>query len=168
MHLPRAVSLVAILTALLACLLAGCGGNSASTTTPKGVAGSPTTSTTASSTTGTTAASQPAESDPEQIIGVIDAVLSSPDSEAVCTTVITPQALEDFYGGRQACLNGRPKATLAKSAAITDVLVSGDHATAKAKPKGGLYDGVTVKVSAVRGPDGWQIDGLDAKVPVGP
>ncbi len=98
----------------------------------------------------------------------IDAVLSSPDSGTVCSTVITVAALKNFYGSRQACLNGRAKPTLADSVKVSDLQIDGDTASAKAKPKGGLYDGVTVDVTAVRGADGWQIDGLDAKVPVGP
>ncbi len=98
----------------------------------------------------------------------INAVLSSPDSETVCASAITTGALKSFYGSRQACLNGRAKPTLADSVKVSSLQVDGDTATAKAKPKGGLYDGITVEVTAVRGPDGWRIDGLDAQVPVGP
>lgn len=169
----RRASLLAASALGALALLAGCGGDSSTTVTGSAATTSSTvpqiTETSAPGAAASSAGSgEPAESDPQQVSDAIHAVLSSADSRAVCATVITPTALRSFYGSRTACLNSRAQPTLADSVQISGLQVDGGTATAKAKPKGGLYDGETVEVTAVRGADGWRIDGLDAKVPVGP
>lgn len=177
MRPSRAAASAAVLGAVLLAA-GGCGGGD-STTTPSTSSSATTTGSTVDQITETSApgeassasggdSTQPAESDPQQVSDAIDAVLASPDSATVCAKVITPTALKNFYGSRSACLNGRPKPTLADSVQISGLKIDGDAASAKAKPKGGLYDGETVTVTAVRGADGWQIAGLKANVPVGP
>jgi|GEM_PF-5512581 hypothetical protein len=107
-------------------------------------------------------------SDEQQISAAIEGLVVDPDSGYVCAEVISPSLLKAAYGDLQGCLKGRRAATLAESVKISGPTVDGDSATAEAVPKGGLYDGATLEIEAVRTGEGWRIDQFLADIPVGP
>ena len=108
-------------------------------------------------------------SDEDQVEAVISALLIDPDSELICTEVLSKSLLRTAYGDLQGCLNGRQQVTLAESLEqVGGLEVDGDTAVARVTPVGGIYDRLELDVKAVRTDDGWQIDQFTADVPVGP
>jgi hypothetical protein len=156
---------------LIALAFGGCGDSNDPTTG----AGLPTESTTASPGEGATggvgsaggAATSGAE-DGQQIRASIEGLVVDPDNQLVCAEVIGRRLLEAAYGDLQGCLKGRRPATLADSVKVSGLRIDGDKATAEAVPSGGLYDGETLEIEAVREGGRWRIDQLVADIPVGP
>ncbi len=156
---------------LTALAFGGCGDSSDATTS----AAAPTESTTAPSGEGATggdgsAGGEPdsGASDRQQIRASIEALAVDPDNRFVCAEVIGGRLLEAAYGDLQGCLKGRRPATLAESVEVSALSVDGGTATAEAVPSGGLYDGETLEIEAVREGGRWRIERFVADIPVGP
>jgi hypothetical protein len=152
--------------ALTVAALAGCGDSNDETTGATG----PAESTAAPSGDGAAGGSGATSggSDEQQIKASIEGLVVDPDNEVVCAEVITRQLLEASYGDLQGCLKGRRPVTLAESVKVSGLSIDGDLATAEAVPSGGLYDGETLEIEAVRQGDRWRIDQFLADIPVGP
>jgi hypothetical protein len=106
--------------------------------------------------------------DGELIVAAITALLSDPDSRAVCSGLVTPRLLRQSYGTLRGCLDGRPAEALADEVSVDGVEVDADEASATAEAAGGVYDGNEVDVELVRAGGRWLVDSLRADVPVGP
>jgi hypothetical protein len=159
-----------VLAALLAAVVvaAGCGGSgddTATNATTQG-AGAETTAPATSSTTGTDG--QPALDPHIAAEQAITAFLTSPDSDEVCKTLISPALLAETYGDVSGCLNGRPAASLAKSVDVRGTNVDGDSVKATAVPAGGAYGGARLQFELTVSGRVAVIDALDANIPVGP
>lgn len=108
-------------------------------------------------------------SDEQQVEDAITALLTDPDKEFVCNEVFSQELLEAAYGDLRGCLNGRAPEGLADSVkGFGTIEVSGDTASAEVVPDGGLYDGETMEIEAVRDGEDWRIDLFVADLPVGP
>jgi hypothetical protein len=106
--------------------------------------------------------------DEQAVRDAVEAFLASPDAATVCDELLTARALRNAYGSRQACLQSRPRPTLADRVRFRAVAVGNAGSEVVAVPEGGLYDGIEVSFELVPAGDGWRIDGLEADVPVGP
>lgn len=156
---------------LIALAFGGCGDSSDATTS----VAAPIESTTAPSGEGATGGDGSAggeatsgATDRQQIRASIEGLVVDPDNQFVCAEVIGRRLLEAAYGDRQGCLKGRRPATLAESVKVSALRIDGDTATAKAIPSGGLYDGETLEIEAVRESGRWRIERFVADIPVGP
>ena len=164
--------IIALLAALVAlALLAGCGDEDASgpTQTDDPAAGTAPEPATTGESAADSEAISPAE-DRANLEAAIEALLVDRENEFVCAEVLSPKLLRIAYGDLDGCLKGRDPRTLADSLPSTRKLrLDGDEASAEAIANGGLYDGATLQIDAVReGDDGWRIDQFIADLPVGP
>ena len=165
------IALGAVLAALT--LLAGCGDEEGGTT------GSQATSTVEQTAATTSAADQSTTAGEGQRAGedagpiappedVVEDFLVSDDTAEVCENAISPELLESTYGDLSGCRNGRPQASLARSAEVEDLEVGDGTAAATAVPAGGSYDGARVKFELELDGDRWVITKVEADIPVGP
>jgi hypothetical protein len=105
---------------------------------------------------------------------VVEAVLTSSDPAQVCSTrYVTQHYLSAAYGGKQGCVQAQDPKSAASSVQVSqsiqlDGAAPPVQATAKAVPKGGIYDGENLTVSLVKEDGTWKIDGLKSNAPVGP
>lgn len=161
----RSIFVLAALTAAL--VLAACGESDSGDDT--GASTAPAEASTASDSDAGADDEAPGVSDQQQVQDAITALLTDPDKEFVCNEVFSQELLETAYGDLQGCLNGRAPEGLADSVkGFGTIEVSGDTATAEVVPGGGLYDGATVEIEAVRDGGDWRIDQFVADLPVGP
>jgi hypothetical protein len=105
-----------------------------------------------------------------QVRHAVVAVLTSGDPADACGKYVTEHYLKVAYGGRQGCVLAQSPGSAARSlhsyrAQFGEVAGT---ATAVAIPLGGPYDGARVRVSLIQGGQGYQVDSLRSKVPVGP
>ncbi len=173
---------IAILTALAAGLLVGCGDDDSTqpTTTlsvqtvPEAAVPEESTAPVAPDDSAGTpeAADDPGADRPRAVEDVVAAVLTGSEKPAtICDDLVTPEYVETAYGDREGCLAAQDPGSLAESVQISDVQEDGESATAVAKPVGGPYDGVAVEVSLIAATDledAWVVDSLFADVPAGP
>lgn len=178
----RRLVAVAALVAAFAIGIAGCRGgddeeDTAATTTTVG--GQTTTSAEATTTTGTEGTAGSNESGGKQAgtrhsqLGVIDAVLTSADAAKACgADYVTTQYLNAAYGGEQGCIQAQSPQSAAKSLKFSDVIQvkagKPPHATVRAIPEGGLYNGDRLTVTLVGEGGGWKVDAIESNAPVGP
>ena len=99
--------------------------------------------------------------DQDQITQAINAAATSGDPSA-CTKYQTLKFTEQTSGGQgqaavQSCEKGASN-TAADSIDVTDIEVDGDHATAKGKATGSVFDGQTIKVALVKENGQWKLD----------
>jgi hypothetical protein len=107
------------------------------------------------------------------IPGAIEAVLAphppgSASAQTACGVFVTDRYVETTYGTRQGCVRALVPGSAAGSVEVSRVVVSGDHATARAIPRGGPSDGETIAVKLVRERSFWKVDSLRSNAPVGP
>jgi len=159
----RTVTAAAAAVIATGLLVAGCGEKSEPPTS-----GPVVTQTTTSSTTTTTGGTttQPAN-DQALIAAAVTDFLTKPNDPSVCDKLITPAFLKRSYGSKQGCVAARKPSALAKSVKITPA--SGGSATiVTAKPKGGVFDGQTLKVTVINLDGQWTIDKITSNAKVGP
>jgi hypothetical protein len=109
-----------------------------------------------------------APSDEERIEGTIAALLTSSDPAEACDEAVTDAFLRRAYGDRAGCGAALAPAALARRVRIRMLEIAGAGATAVVLPEGGVYDGQQLDVMLVREGDRWEVDGLEADIPVGP
>jgi hypothetical protein len=153
---------MAALAALPAFLIAGCGEKSEPPTS--GPVVTQTTTGTMTTTTGTT--TQPA-SDEKEIRATVTTYLVKPNDPTVCDELITPAFLKRSYGNRAGCVAARKPSALAKSVTIKP-LEGGTGTMVRAKPKGGVFAGQTLKVTVINIDGKWMIDKISSNAKVGP
>lgn len=164
-------ALAAVLAALT--FLAGCGDDGGGTTTSQATSTSEdTVSTTSATDQGRTTAGDQGSGDDAGPTAPPEAVaedfLVSGDTAEVCENQVSPELLESTYGDLSGCRNGRPKASLARSAEISDLEVQDGTAAVTAVPEGGSYDGAKVSFELELDGDRWVITSVEADIPVGP
>lgn len=149
-------------------LLAGCGEKDEPATTGPVVAQSTTPSGATTSTTTSTDGGGVTEE--QRAAAAARAFLTSTDAAAVCDTGITAELLKSAYGDRTGCLAARKPQSLAKTADLGPVQLSGGSATLSAKAAGGVYgNGEKLKLTLVRdGSGAWRVSKAASNAPVGP
>jgi hypothetical protein len=173
----RLSSILLLIVALA--LLAGCGDDGEETTTTTATALEETTTEADTTSTGPGTPQGSEGGDDElaeeaappagvQVERGAEAFLVSPDTDLVCRKLLTENAVKESYGSTSACLQSRPKPTLAKSVEVAKPDVGEAEATVTATPDGGLYDGVEVEFAFVAEDETWLIDSVSADIPVGP
>lgn len=174
----RAIPLRAGLAlALLFCLgygsiLAGCGGSDDPVQTTAAAvtgAGEPD----ESKAPGTTAPAD--EPDPEPandeaaIRRTLTAVLTGSEPAQVCDELVTERYVRRSFGDAAGCEAAQADLKPARRAAVTEVVILPDSvAQAMARPKGGIYEGETLRAELVLDGGVWRLDRLRSNVPVGP
>lgn len=166
-------SILAAVLAAAALLLAGCGEKdepeTAGPVVPQSATGTDAGSTTAEEATTTEQDGDQGQASAETLIRAsIVEFLAGSDPALVCGEILTESFLRKAYGDRQGCLEGRRPGSLAASQQIGDVRVMDSTASAVARAEGGVYDGQRLAVELVAADESWQIDSIDANVPVGP
>ena len=125
------------------------------------------TQTTTGSTATTTGTTTQPVNDQKLIAATVTDFLTKPNDPSVCDDLITPAFLKRSYGSKQGCVAARKPSALAKSVTIKPA--SGGSATVvTAKPKGGVFDGQTLKVTVINLDGQWTIDKITSNTPVGP
>ena len=156
---------IALVTALLALLAAGCGEKDEPPTTGPVVAGT-TGSTTSPTMTNETTNGQQA-TDEELIQATVASFLTRADAPGACTKLVTPQFVKRSYGDVNGCEAARKPSAMAKAVAIEPIDVDmGTMVTAK--PKGGVFDGESLKVTLINLDGQWTIDKISSNAKVGP
>ncbi len=107
-------------------------------------------------------------SDEKAVQDTIEKFLTSPNANQVCGSLLTPQFLRKTYGNVAGCKAARKPATLAVSAQISGLQVTGTTATAKAMPNGGINNDDRLTFTLRRAGSSWQISNLRSNSPVGP
>jgi len=156
---------IALVTALLALLAAGCGEKDEPPTTGPVVAGT-TGSTTSPTMTNETTNGQQA-TDEELIQATVASFLARADAPGACTKLVTPQFVKRSYGDVNGCEAARKPSAMAKAVAIEPIDVDmGTMVTAK--PKGGVFDGESLKITLINLDGQWTIDKISSNAKVGP
>ncbi len=111
--------------------------------------------------------------DPRKAIpGAIEAVLAPRNPglarQTACGFFVTDRYIETTYGTRLGCIRAQVPGSAADSVEVSRVVVSGDHATARAIPGGGPSGGETITVRLVREGSVWKVASLRSNAPVGP
>ena len=170
----------ALAIALIAGVVAGCGGGGSTTsgaaTAPAGGAtgsGSAQGTTTGTGTEGASPFGGSSAAKGHTVADVLDAVLASGDPSKACAQgdYVTEAYLKSAYGGEEGCVKAQTSGSAAKSVEIQGVVGGSQQegtATVKVVPRGGVYDGEKITVSLVKVGDNWQIDSLKSNAPVGP
>lgn len=164
--------------ALVATILAGCGGDGSSGTTaaPGVTAPAPSVAGQAgsgpsASTPATNGRVNPTEiplSPARQVPYSLRAVLTSADPVKACKEFVTPQFVKTTYGNRQGCVQAQVPASAADSVAVSKVVVHGRSATAVAVPSGGPSDGERISAHLLVEGSVWKVNTLRSNAPVGP
>lgn len=163
--MKQRIAAIALVTALLALLAAGCGEKDEPPTTGPVVAGT-TGSTTSPTTTNETTNGQQA-TDEELIQATVASFLTRADAPGACTKLVTPQFVKRSYGDVNGCEAARKPSAMAKAVAIEPIDVDmGTMVTAK--PKGGVFDGESLKVTLINLDGQWTIDKISSNAKVGP
>ncbi len=111
--------------------------------------------------------------DPKKAIeGAIEGVLA-PQTPGLavyiaCGFYVTDRYLKTTYGGRRGCVQAQIPGSAADSVKVSNILLDGDRATARAIPRGGPSSGETITVHLVRYRSYWKVDSLRSNAPVGP
>lgn len=105
--------------------------------------------------------------------GAIEAVLAphppgAASAQTACGVFVTVRYIRSTYGTRQGCVHALVPGSAADSVAVSRVVISGDHATARAIPRGGPSDGETIAVRLIKDRSFWKVDSLRSNAPVGP
>ena len=153
--------LIAVGAAAASLLVAGCGEKSEPPTSGP-VVTQTTTGTTATTTGGTTTT---AASDDQEIKATVVRFLSVPNDPKVCQELITPAFLKRSYGSKSGCVASRKPSAMAKTVAIKPAYPAG---VVVATPKGGVFDGQTLKVTTINIDGQWTIDKITSNAKVGP
>jgi hypothetical protein len=142
-------------------LVAGCGEKSEPPTSgPVVTQTTGSTATTTDATTGSTAAT-----DDKEIEATVVSFLTVPNDPKVCHDLITPAFLKRSYGNTAGCVASRKPSAMAKDVAVKPAYPAGVVA---ARPKGGVFDGQTLKVTTINIDGKWTIDKITSNTPVGP
>ena len=163
--MKQRIAAIAHVTALLALLAAGCGEKDEPPTTGPVVAGT-TGSTTSPTTTNETTNGQQA-TDEELIQATVANFLARADAPGACTKLVTPQFVKRSYGDVNGCEAARKPSAMAKAVAIEPIDVD-MGAMVTAKPKGGVFDGESLKVTLINLDGQWTIDKISSNAKVGP
>ena len=160
---------LALVPALLALLIAGCGEKSEPPTSGPVVTETTTPQTTSTGTTSTTTDGTGGQTDEELIKTTVTGFLVTPNDPTVCDDLITPAFLKASYGGRAGCVAARKPAALADNVVILGSKPGQQGATiVTVKPQGGVFAGQTLKVTVVKSANGWKIDKITSDAKVGP
>ena len=163
--MKQRITAIVLVAALLA-LLAGCGEKDEPPTTGPVVTETTTGSTTSPTTTSDTTNGQQA-TDEELIRATVADFLMKADAPGACTKLVTPQFVKRSYGDVNGCEAARKPSAMAKAVAIEPVDVDmGTMVTAK--PKGGVFDGESLKVTLINLDGQWTIDKISSNAKVGP
>lgn len=171
--MPLAKIHLAAVVPLLALLLAACGGD-----------GDPV-QTTAPAVTGATEATDVAKapgterpedepspdpaSDREAVAATLEGVLTGTEPRQVCDELVTERYVSRSFGDPAGCRAAQADQQAARRVDVTRVDVLPDSlAQAQVVPRGGIYDGETLRAELVLDHDGWKLDSLRSDVPVGP
>ena len=104
-----------------------------------------------------------ADDDAREIDAVIVKALSAREPAAQCEQALSPELIRTIYGDGAACRKLSPGDDQAVDAAVTDIEVDGEEATATVQLVGGPTPGTRGEVELVREESGWRIAelGLD-------
>ena len=164
--MKQRITAIVLVAALLALLAAGCGEKDEPPTTGPVVTETTTGSTTSPTTTNDTTNGQQA-TDEELIRATVADFLMKADAPGACTKLVTPQFVKRSYGDVNGCEAARKPSAMAKAVAIEPVDVDmGTMVTAK--PKGGVFDGESLKVTLINLDGQWTIDKISSNAKVGP
>ena len=153
----------AVLVAIPALAVAGCGEKDEPPTTGPVVA---------QTTTGPAMTTNPGNqgqqaTDEELIKATVTDFLTKVDAPGACTKLVTPQFVKRSYGNVKGCEATRKPAAMAKAVTITPI--NGDTGTmVTAKPKGGVFGGETLEVTLINLDGQWTIDRISSNAKVGP
>lgn len=103
-----------------------------------------------------------------EVRAAIEGFFVSGDPELACEDLVTERLVRSAYGDRKGCARAQQPGATPSAVEIERLQLDGDDATALVVPRGGPNDKIETKVSLVRGPEGWQLDSLEADVPAGP
>lgn len=161
---------IAIAAALILVPLAGCGEKDEPATTGPVVAQSTAPTGATTSTTTSTNGGGDSVTDEQRAGAAARSFLTSTDAAAVCDNGITAELLKSAYGDRAGCIAARKPQSLAKTADLGPVQISGGSATLSAKATGGVYgNGEKLKLTLVRdGTGAWRVSKASSNAPVGP
>ena len=155
---------IALAVAALVPIAAGCGEKEEPPTT-----GPVVTQTTTGATTTATTTTGGGQTDEELIRATITGFLTKPNDPSVCDELITPEFLKKSYGNRQGCVAARkPNALADRATILTRKPGPGKSTIVTVKPRGGVFDGETLKVTVVETGKGWQIARITSNAKVGP
>ena len=164
--MKQRITAIVLVAALLALLAAGCGEKDEPPTTGPVVTETTTGSTTSPTTTSDTTNGQQA-TDEELIQATVASFLARADAPGACTKLVTPQFVKRSYGDVNGCEAARKPSAMAKAVAIEPIDVDmGTMVTAK--PKGGVFDGESLKVTLINLDGQWTIDKISSNAKVGP
>ena len=107
--------------------------------------------------------------DEEMIVTTLEAVLAGSDPVRACGDSVTERFLRRSYGDAAGCEAAQKAAKPANQAGVSEIVIQPDSvAQARARPKGGIYDGQELRAELVLDGDAWKLDSLRSNVPVGP
>ena len=164
--MKQRITALLLVAALLALLAAGCGEKDEPPTTGPVVTETTTGSTTSPTTTSDTTNGQQA-TDEELIQATVANFLARADAPGACTKLVTPQFVKRSYGDVNGCEAARKPSAMAKAVAIEPIDVD-MGAMVTAKPKGGVFDGESLKVTLINLDGQWTIDKISSNAKVGP
>ena len=98
----------------------------------------------------------------------IEGFFVSGDPRLACEELVTERLLRSAYGDSKGCARAQQPGATPSAVEIERLQLDGDDATALVVPRGGPNDEIETEVTLVRGPEGWQLDALEADVPAGP
>jgi hypothetical protein len=106
--------------------------------------------------------------DKQLITESIEAVFVSGDPGKACEQNVTAAYVAKTYGDLDGCRKAQVPGAAASSVDVSGVRVSGDRATADARPQGGPSGGELVHVTLFHDAATWRVDALESDAPVGP
>lgn len=124
----------------------------------------------AAETSATEASSDPMGADAEAaIVATLEIALASTDADAACADAVTERFLRRAFGDLDACKAAQAASKPASDPRVTEVVINPESvAQARARPKGGVYDGQELRAELVLEDGTWKLDSLRSNVQVGP
>lgn len=104
----------------------------------------------------------------DQVDFAVKGVLASGVPQLACEQAATANYVDTTFGSRAGCERSTVPGSAATYVIVSAIKISGDRATASAKPHGGPSNGETIKVKLVREDGIWKVDSLRSNAPVGP